>query len=265
MWSLDNQTPFAADRGWVRDAQGAEVWIVAVKATYDLLPDGSLRVAAEQPPLHTGPVPHAGRDGLRHETDLGPAKPGTDVLLLGHAHAPGGPAAKWVDVAWRVGPVQRRARVANDGRWLDFGPLPSHGPVRRRHAGTYDQRWHDERRPLPPEDLDPRFWQVAPPEQQVPGHLNGGELIELIHLTPPGFVPEGRLLSALPRLSLDFHTRFLDGSAVHGRALIHSVILEPDHPRLSVVHHMSLECHAKVNLLERTRIRLKQRPLERRP
>ena len=32
MWQVDNRTPFAAERGWVRDRNGAEIWLVAVKA-----------------------------------------------------------------------------------------------------------------------------------------------------------------------------------------------------------------------------------------
>ena len=41
MWQIDNRTPFAAERGWVRDRDGAEVWLVAVKCTFDILPDGT--------------------------------------------------------------------------------------------------------------------------------------------------------------------------------------------------------------------------------
>ena len=35
MWGIDNRTPFAVDRTWIRDSEGAEIWVVAVKATYD--------------------------------------------------------------------------------------------------------------------------------------------------------------------------------------------------------------------------------------
>jgi hypothetical protein len=32
MWQIDNRSPFAAAGTWVRDRQGREIWIVAVKA-----------------------------------------------------------------------------------------------------------------------------------------------------------------------------------------------------------------------------------------
>ena len=51
MWQLDNRTPFAAERGWVRDRDGTEIWLVAVKATFDVLPDGTTQVSKEQPPV----------------------------------------------------------------------------------------------------------------------------------------------------------------------------------------------------------------------
>ena len=55
MWQLQNRTPFAAERGWVRDRDGTEIWLVAVKASFTLQADGGLRVAREQPEVLRGP------------------------------------------------------------------------------------------------------------------------------------------------------------------------------------------------------------------
>ena len=57
MWSVNNKTAYAAAGGWIRDLDGTEVWVVAVKATYDILPGGELRIAAEQVPVHRAAVP----------------------------------------------------------------------------------------------------------------------------------------------------------------------------------------------------------------
>lgn len=84
----------------------------------------------------------------------------------------------------------------------------------------------------------------------------------LVNLTPPGFVADGKLAFRLPKLSLAFQTYFLDGSMITSRSVIHSVILEPDYPRVSIVHHMALPCHDRVNRLDKTRIQQKQRPLD---
>ncbi|MFC4158974.1 DUF2169 family type VI secretion system accessory protein [Chitinimonas lacunae] len=336
MWALDNRTPYAADSGWLRDPSGAEIWVVAVKATYDILPDGSTRLAAQQPPVHSGPQPHPGLESLCYGTDLGPSKAATDILLNGHAYAQDGQPVSELLVGFKVGNLSRSARVHGDRQWqhgllfasigpaepflkmplvyerafggpegdapapqhnpvgrglvadeagrlwlpnlesidqpiyrqddrpppVSFGPIASHWPARRRWAGTYDRHWREQRYPLPPNDLDPRHWQLAPPEQQVAGYLRGGEEVVLINLTPPGFAVGGRLAFRLPRLTLAFQTRFEDGSRSISRSVIHSLILEPDFPRFSVVHHMTLPCHPKVNRLDRTRISEKRRPLD---
>lgn len=331
MWQIDNRTPFAVGREWIRDVDGREVWIVAVKATYDILANGSTPIAATQPPVRSGPT--TDDDGAPlHDTDLGPPKPATDIIVLGHAHAPGGRPVRELQVGLRVGHLLREARIIGDRRWqrgvlgpvpgtpepftamplswaraiggddafaehttgnpvgcgvdprgalpniehatrrfnapdarpplTGFGPVPRHWPWRVRFAGTYDEAWARTRRPLQPADLDARHWQIAPPEQQVAGHLRGGEDVVLAHLAPPSIAPDGVLGFRLPRLSLGFETLFYDGTRVRSRSRIHTVILEPDHPRVSIVHHMALPCHPKVNRLDRSIVSVKQRPLD---
>jgi hypothetical protein len=337
MWAIDNRTPYAADRTWIRDAEGAEVWIVAVKATYDVLPDGSTRISSKQVPVNSGPMPHPGLKSLLYDTDLGPPKTATDIVLAGHAYSQDGLPVTELPVGFRVGALSRAARVfgnrswqrsllgtvaskpepftrmplvyerafggddieskrfsgnplgrgikteADDRIWLPniesiespirnpgsfppvvgFGPIPSHWPRRRQYAGTYDDDWIEHRRPLLPKDLDARFWQIAPPEQQIAGHLKGGETIVLANLTPARYVAHGRLAFTLPKLTLAFQTYFFDGTMERSRATIHTLVLEPDRPRVSVVYHMALPCHPKVNLLDRTLVTQKIRPLDR--
>ena len=48
MWAVKNHTPYAADRVWGRDKDGVHEWIVAVKGTFDIKPDGSTKLADEQ-------------------------------------------------------------------------------------------------------------------------------------------------------------------------------------------------------------------------
>lgn len=67
-----------------------------------------------------------------------------------------------------------------------FGYVASHWLPRRPLAGTYDARWEKERAPLLPDDFDPRFLQVAPADQIVPGRLKGGEPIEVENAGPAG-------------------------------------------------------------------------------
>lgn len=54
-----------------------------------------------------------------------------------------------------------------------LGPVAPHWQTRAAFAGTYDAIWRRERAPFPPDDFDPRFWQVAPPPLQIKDALAG--------------------------------------------------------------------------------------------
>jgi hypothetical protein len=135
-----------------------------------------------------------------------------------------------------------------------FGALASHWQERAAFAGTYDKAWEDRRQPLLPLDFDIRHYQSAPKDQQAPSFLRGGERAALLNLTPSGV-----MRFTLPVVRLLLETRFQDGTRVdHPQPLLHSVIIEPDHARFTLVWHSALECHAKVYKLESTRVRVEQ-------
>lgn len=336
MWQLDNRTPFAAERGWLRDRDGAEVWIVAVKATFDVRADGSTAVSSFQPPVLRVPEHHgeAGQSSIKYDADLVLTKTTTDVIVVGAAHAPGERPVTQLDVGVRVGTMEKALRITGDRVWgargasearpfvtmpivyerayggarakpgaaetvidprnpvgrgfaasngdasgvalpnveymaqlihgvkdrpapAGFGVVASHWQPRVGSAGTYDDKWVATRRPLYPQDLDDRWFQCAPVDQQMPRFLQGGEPVVLVNLSPRG----GRLAFTLPTIRLALETAFYDGSReVHAAPLLHTVILEPDHERgarVSLVWHSALRCHAKVQKLARTTIALK--------
>ncbi len=124
MWALDNQTPFAADRVWVRDAKGRHHWIVVVKATFDVTPDGVLSVGDEQlPPRHEPEYfGDPGASSLRYEADLTALKPSTDVLVVGSAHARDGKPTPSVTVGLRLGSIEKTLVVYGE-RSFFVGPL----------------------------------------------------------------------------------------------------------------------------------------------
>lgn len=332
MWQVDNQTPFAAERGWVRDRNGAEIWLVAVKATFDIKADGTTEVSKQQPPVLRMPEYHGepGKSSIKYDADLVLTKRATDVIVVGHACAPAGTAVTQLDAGFRVGPIQKVLRVFGDRTWGAFGstapqpfekmplvyeralggidlkskspekdwewrnpvgtgfavsgrnatglklpniedptnlisswadrPAPAgfgviagHWQPRVALAGTYDDHWMQTRQPLLAEDLDDRFFQGAPADQQTPEFLRGGEPVALLRLTPVG-----DLRFLLPKLYFGFETRFYDGSReIHKTRKLHTVILEPDFPRVSIVWHTVLPCHFKVQKLERTIVTLK--------
>lgn len=333
MWTLVNRTPYAADRTWVQDPDGTKRWVVVVKATFGIHTDGRLTLADEQLPPLLAPEYHGvdGASSLRYEADLVPPKPGTDVVLVGHAYAPGGRPATHVPVALGVGSQRKILAVTGDRVWkrslvgtvvpsapvpflrlplvyeraygghdacssdpeaqrmfaenpvgighvahrasllgrlvanveqpgatpgspraAGFGAICSHWSPRRELAGTYDARWAATRRPLLPEDFDPRFHLCAPQDQQHVPHLRGGVPIELVNLTLGGV-----LRFDLPKIWLRFRTRL---RSPHGerrqehRAKLHTVVLEPEHPRVLMVWHTSLACHDRADELQDTTI-----------
>jgi hypothetical protein len=113
MWMLENTTPYAAERNWTRDKRGAQHWLVAVKATFEIQPDGALKLADEQAPPVMAPEYHGepGRSSLKLDSDLLAAKPGTDIVADASAHAPRGKAAPVVPVSMRVGEVHKQLLV----------------------------------------------------------------------------------------------------------------------------------------------------------
>lgn len=328
---LNNSTPYAVERNWVLDKNAAKRWVVAVKGTFDILPDGTTKLAEKQKEVLYGEEysGEPGKSSVLYDADLTWPKQNTDVLLNGHAYAPKGTQVAKTTVTMRVNTISKKLCVFGERRWeggwlglsitpalpfekmpivyerafggwdktpekladqrLDprnpigtgfatraehlvdhplpnieapghlvsswkdrpppagFGVVASYWLPRLTYAGTYSQNWKEERFPLLPEDFDQRFFQSAPLDQQVAGFLRGGENVELVNLTPDGY-----LSFNLPKIRVGFITRFGDERVSH-EASVHTVILEPDVPRVIMVCHTSLPCNnSEVDYLDET-------------
>jgi len=335
---LNNQTPFAAERCWVRDINGAEVWLVAVKATFDIQKTGELTIAEKQEEVNIAPKFRADPavTSLEFETDLPHLKLATDVLVEGHAYSPNGKPVSSLTVRLKVANIDKSLNVTGDRIWykspigvnvsdikpfikmpiiyerayggaildeedehkrgwepknpvglgyakfaphlidtpvpniedpnslranfshrshpVGFGPIAGHWAPRVKLAGTYDKKWEESRQPLLPLDFNEKYYQVAPADQQVPGYLKGGEIVELTNMSPGGL-----LRFKLPRISLSFNTQFSDGTKQDHRSTLHTLVIKPDAPKVTMVWHTHLPCHFKVLKLTSTTIRLKNR------
>ncbi len=121
MWTIVNRTPYAAGRVWGRDKDGVHEWIVAVKGTFEIRPDGTLVRAEEQakPLLLPEFRGEDGKSSLIHEADLVGAKPTTDILLNGTAYAPKGKPATEFHISLRVGPIHKRLKVVGNRTWTE--------------------------------------------------------------------------------------------------------------------------------------------------
>lgn len=331
MLQLNNKTPYQAERAILMDIDGAEIWVVVVKATFEIR-DGKPVPADEQEPVYLADEYYGepGASSMKYENEIVFNKPGTDIVINGHAYAPKGKPVKKLDVGVRIHNRQKSIRVYGDRIWYNsflglaisdpqpfvkmpliyerafggvdtsyedpkkhraesrnpigvgFGmsssflknkPLPNledpknrikrwksrpapvgfgfickHWEPRRRYAGTYDQKWVEERLPLYPLDFNFRFFLGTHPDMVAIPHLRGEEPVELHNLTP-----EGYMAFTLPRITLHFRT-CLEGRWINHNATLGTAIIEPDIPRVMMVWQTMLPCHRKKFELEKTEI-----------
>jgi hypothetical protein len=335
MLQLNNKTPYQAESTIQLDIDGSEIWIVDVKATFEIK-NGKPVLADEQQPvcLSDEYFGKPGESSMKYENELVFKKPGTDIVINGHAYAPNGKPVTNLEVCARVGPIQKTILVYGDRIWSNsirglsisspkpflkmpliyerafggtdlsddnpkkhgaehrnpigtgfgmstkflqgkllpniedtkdrvtswksrpkpagYGYICKHWEPRRQYAGTYDQKWVEERLPLYPFDFDFRFFLGAHPDMVATPHLKGDEHVELKYLTP-----EGYLAFNLPRIALAFRTR-LSGERVEHRAKLGNIVIEPDVPRVMMTWQTMLPCHRKKFELEETEISEKQ-------
>jgi hypothetical protein len=124
MWLLDNETPFAAERTWTRDEDGVEHWLVAIKASFDIYPDGKQVLSKWQVPVLRAPV-FAGDPAateLLDGADFNLEKRRTDVLVRGHAYVSAGRPAEETVARLKVEQIDKSVRVLGDRSYFE-GPV----------------------------------------------------------------------------------------------------------------------------------------------
>lgn len=116
-----------------------------------------------------------------------------------------------------------------DYRPMSFGPVGRGWPGRIEYGGTYDQNWTDNIFPFLPPDFDDRYFQMAPPDQQI-DHPRGGEEVQLVNLTP-----RGREQFRLPSTRLPMTLFKGREKAWEGELLPDTVLFDLEKRRLSLV------------------------------
>jgi hypothetical protein len=329
-----NETPFVASLFVAPDLAGVDTALTIVKATFEIGP-GSVRVASVQVPVVTGDEcwGDPASSSLRYAGEVHPAKPATDVALVGSGHAPNGKPVAGFGVSLSVGALKKVVHVHGDRTWQrgiigpsvskpqpvtevplqyerayggrrdlpngDFvsdlrnpvgrgflgkrgaseligQPLPnlehprhwitspSDKPPpaclgfiapwwepRRRYTGTYDEAWRKTRAPYWPLDLDPRFFQTAPPDQIVAGGLRGGEPVEILNASPRGVQR-----FALPTVVFDV-TVHLGRERISPRLRLETLLLEPDQDRFSMTWRGAVPCDKRALRVEAVDVALK--------
>ncbi len=118
--------PFARQELFLADEEGKEILVAVVKSTFSVQPDGSLELAEVQRPVDLAGVFNGDPEtaSLRFEPENAPLKLATDIVLVGHAHAPND-ATRQLDVGIQVGPVRATARVFGDRVWFSSMGFPA--------------------------------------------------------------------------------------------------------------------------------------------
>jgi len=165
-------------------------------------------------------------------TDMSAGDPGNVATFLpnpvgqGYAHhaehAAGRPLPNTEE---RNAPV-----ISPTGRYrpMAFGSIGRQWPPRVEYIGTYDDKWQQERRPFWPDDFDDRYFQSAPPDQQIP-YPTGDEDVVLQNLTPDGHVG-----FKLPVLPMPVWMVPAKGRVERTDAVIDTIFIEPDLGRFTL-------------------------------
>ncbi|MDA8142251.1 MAG: DUF2169 domain-containing protein [Desulfobacteraceae bacterium] len=127
---------------------------------------------------------------------------------------------------------QQRIASANDR------PLPAAlGAVavgwqqRTQFAGTFDQQWFNQRRPLWPLDFDERFYNTVAQDQVLNAKLQGGEQLILLNLHPQAEMVQ----LTIPRHQFTVMFRIKDRTDTL-TMVADTLLVEPDEGRFSIAY-----------------------------
>ena len=142
---LDNATDFIAVPQTLVDKDGERLTVI-VKATYELLPlGGGLEIAPKdrRRGIRTKDIPWGKPEvsSIFLPSDLCLRKPATDILVTARAYAPGGVAVPTLDVAVRVGTVQKLVKVFGLRVWQGGGMGLSSPRTLQYIDMRYDYAW----------------------------------------------------------------------------------------------------------------------------
>ncbi|AKT37026.1 DUF2169 family type VI secretion system accessory protein [Chondromyces crocatus] len=152
---VDNATEFVVHPQVLLDRDGEKLAAI-VKATFELQDDGALELA---PPARTRGIRFADipwektqPESIVFPADVCLRKPGTDVVLVAKAHAPGDDPVPSFDVRVEVGPLKKSLVIFGRRLWVEDGrALTPPAPVLEMEL-RYDHAWggRDDDPPAPP-------------------------------------------------------------------------------------------------------------------
>lgn len=125
---------------------------------------------------------------------------------------------------------------------IGFGPLGRGWQPRLSYAGTYDEKWQEERFPFLPEDFDERYFQCAPEDQQT-SHFQGGEEVVCANMSV-----DRQFKFSIPHIRFPIRAHFRDRDELL-RPAVDTLIVEPDRGRFMLVWRSRVAIGKKIDAL----------------
>ena len=122
MLQLINKTPYAPAMFLFPDEHGVDTMYAVAKATFDISTE-SPTLAETQTPVQLADeyFGEPGASSVKYASEAHLMKPGTDVVVVGEAVAPGGKAVLALDVVLAVDDRKQRIHVVGDRQWKGTG------------------------------------------------------------------------------------------------------------------------------------------------
>ncbi len=140
----------------------------------------------------------------------------------------------------------------NKYRPMALGPIGRAWQQRIQYGGTYDQNWLDNVFPFLPADFKEEYYQAGPSDQWVE-YPQGGEEVELTHLTPGGSVA-----FKLPKMRVPVEFFRKNGEQVSMIGNNDTLLFEPDKERFTMSSRCTLPL--KKNIHEMSQVVVGSKP-----
>lgn len=119
MLQLQNNTPFAANMALFPNEEASDTLYIMVRATFNVGKQWTL-VNEQLPPCEGDEYwGEPGKSSIKYASDYHTGKPGSDIIMLGHAFAPDRKKVHQLDVSLTLGQIHKTVRVFGDRHWQD--------------------------------------------------------------------------------------------------------------------------------------------------
>lgn len=133
------------------------------------------------------------------------------------------------------------SRLGKDVPVGGFGPVPGFVPSRAKYMGTWERDGQPTVSAGVPSDMDMRYWNTAPEDQQIEGELEPGAVIRL-----DGMTERGQLALTLPHIKALSIAQMRTGRRLPEDLSLDTVLIDLDRKQLQLRYHGIREADAEI-------------------